>query len=202
MQSPVASVTRESLADGKDASARVSFKQEALLSLSGSGTECSLSLLCLNSRDCCPYVTMGCSESVGSFDDTTCMRCGRTSLTSSPFIRFEWQDNVRTDLSAQQIRSCTASDGAYGCYCCRAGCASCCSGAIRVCTGLHESLQAAGMWNTSSSCTSIPTRAKIGAPSAEPTTVLLRRGRHLRPLVSDQISPDDEGMRFLLLSRR
>lgn len=71
----------------------------------------------LKPRDCCPCVTMGCSESVGSFDGTT---CGRTSLTSSPFIRFEWQDNVRTDLSAQQIRSCTPPDGAYGCYCCRA----------------------------------------------------------------------------------
>ena len=156
----------------------------------------------LKNRDCCPYVTMGCSESVGSFDDTTCMRYGGTSLTSSPFIRFQWQDKVRTDLSAQQIRSCTPPDGAYGCYCCRAGCASCCSGAIRVCTGLHGSLPAAGMWNTRFSCTIIPTRAKIGAPSAEPTTVLLRRGRHLRPLVSDQISPDDEGMRFLLFSRR
>ena len=145
----------------------------------------------------------GSASSACALDITpTCMRCGRTSLTSSPFIRFEWQDNVRTYLSAQQIRSCTPSDGACGCYCCRAGCASCCSGAIRLCTGLHGSLPAAGIWDTSSSCTSIPTRAKIGPPSVEPTTVLLRRGRHLRPRVSDQISPDDEGVRFLLLSRR
>ena len=156
----------------------------------------------LKPRDCCPCVTMGCSESVGSLDGTTCMRRGRASLTSSPFVRFEWQGKVRADLSAQRIRSCAPPDGACGCCCCRAGCASCCSGATRVCTGLHGSLPAAGVWDTSSRCTSIPTRAKIGAPSAEPTTVLLRRGRHLRPRVSYQISPDDEGMRFLLLSRR
>ena len=74
----------------------------------------------LKPRDCCPYVTMGCSESVGSLDDTTCMRRGRASLTSSPFVRFEWQGKVRADLSAQQIRSCTPPDGAYGCCCCRA----------------------------------------------------------------------------------
>ena len=114
------------------------------------GAEMSAPCYCsVETSDCCLCVTMGCSESVGSLDDTTCMRRGRASLTSLPFVRFEWQGKVRADLSAQRIRSCAPPDGACGCCCCRAGCASCCSGATRVCTGLHGSLPAAGVWDTS-----------------------------------------------------
>ena len=50
---------------------------------------------------------------------------------------------------------------------------------VRVCTGVSQR-KGFGI-QAQVSCTSIPTRAKIGAPSAEPTSVLLRRGRHLRP---------------------
>lgn len=69
-------MTRESLVDGKDTSARVSFKQEALLSLSLWGrTRVLLGTALWGPGDCCPYVSVGCSESVGSFVTWELMAC-------------------------------------------------------------------------------------------------------------------------------